>query len=415
MNFKTVALSVAVSVPLALGAVQAAAASISPTPATGTPSLPVHSGPQTQEVRQVVQCGGTVFAVGQFSSVVSHGTTYSRQGGFAFSATPPYNLTSWDPRLSAEVNTVALAPGCSEAWLGTQNGMREVSATTGARNNSFDSGVVSTTVNSLVYWHGHLLAGGGFPGALYSLTTSGHHDGFTSGLDIHGNVGGGTKVYNMQVSPNGKRLLAEGDFTRVGGHGHQQVFELNLDTSPAKVTGWRSGYFSDSCIRRESFFVRSAAWSPDGNTIYVADTGDHAANWHGGELTGLCDVAAAFPTQWRNVNPEWRNFTGCDSYYSVAATSSAVFAAGHQRWVSNRNGCNRAGPGAVPDSGLAGFTTRGSPITSGGSGTYSMSAANADDMLVTSEGLWIASSNRFGSQKCGGQEGHTGLCLLPSS
>jgi hypothetical protein len=42
-----------------------------------------------------------------------------------------------------------------------------------------------------------------------------------------------------------------------------------------------------------------------------------------------------------------------------------------------------------------------------------MSRANADAMLVTGAGLWIASSNRFGSNMCGRVGGHTGICLLP--
>ena len=42
-----------------------------------------------------------------------------------------------------------------------------------------------------------------------------------------------------------------------------------------------------------------------------------------------------------------------------------------------------------------------------------MSRANADDMLLTGAGLWIASSNRFGSDMCGGVGGHSGICLLP--
>ena len=37
----------------------------------------------------------------------------------------------------------------------------------------------------------------------------------------------------------------------------------------------------------------------------------------------------------------------------------------------------------------------------------------ADDMLVTSAGLWIASDNSGGSQACGGVNGLAGLCLLP--
>jgi hypothetical protein len=43
-----------------------------------------------------------------------------------------------------------------------------------------------------------------------------------------------------------------------------------------------------------------------------------------------------------------------------------------------------------------------------------MSPANADDMLTTAQGLWIASSNRDGDDQCGHVGGHAGLCLLRS-
>jgi hypothetical protein len=37
----------------------------------------------------------------------------------------------------------------------------------------------------------------------------------------------------------------------------------------------------------------------------------------------------------------------------------------------------------------------------------------ADDMVVTTEGLWIASDNAFNTDTCGGVHGHAGICLLP--
>ena len=52
-------------------------------------------------------------------------------------------------------------------------------------------------------------------------------------------------------------------------------------------------------------------------------------------------------------------------------------------------------------------------IAPGGKALYSMSRANADDMMFTSAGLWIASSNRFNADTCGGVPGHRGICLLP--
>jgi hypothetical protein len=35
-------------------------------------------------------------------------------------------------------------------------------------------------------------------------------------------------------------------------------------------------------------------------------------------------------------------------------------------------------------------------------------------MLITSAGLWIASDNFDGSNRCGGVSGHAGICFLPN-
>ena len=45
---------------------------------------------------------------------------------------------------------------------------------------------------------------------------------------------------------------------------------------------------------------------------------------------------------------------------------------------------------------------------------YERSRGNgADDMLVTSAGLWIASDNFGNSQTCGFTSGLSGICFLP--
>jgi len=93
--------------------------------------------------------------------------------------------------------------------------------------------------------------------------------------------------------------------------------------------------------------------------------------------------------------------------------------AGHNRWFNNANACNKAGPGAIPAPGLAGLTpgaAGGSLILNSGgtAGLYSRSRGHgADDMLLTSAGLWIASDNFGGNTSCGGKSGFAGLCFLP--
>jgi hypothetical protein len=56
-------------------------------------------------------------------------------------------------------------------------------------------------------------------------------------------------------------------------------------------------------------------------------------------------------------------------------------------------------------------------LNSGGTaGLYSRGRGDgADDMLLTSAGLWIASDNAQNTDSCGGVHGHSGICFLPYS
>jgi hypothetical protein len=296
--------------------------------------------------------------------------------------------------------------------------------------------------------NGHLLAGGKFTSingssaapyfASLSLST-GNNDGFLN-LKISGHyhycdpstgkcsVTFPTQVYNQQLSHDGTRDLAEGVFTSVGGLPRQQIFMLNLAASPASVTGWTSpewdgskgnlpGGYPYQCWFSESFYIRAAAWSPGDSTIYTATTGFHPWNQPTGTFprTGLCDSTAAWPATQSPVLHKWINYTGCDSLFSAAADNAAVYVAGHPRWANNPDGCNFAGTNAVPDPGLQGHSpsTGGVLVNATGKAIYSMSRANADDMLITGAGLWIASTDRFGSSFCGSVGGHSGICFLP--
>jgi len=238
-----------------------------------------------------------------------------------------------------------------------------------------------------------------------------------------------TKVYNQQLSHSGTLDLVEGDFTSVGGLGRQQIFMLNVSGASATVTGWSSPEFDGSkgnlpngyayqCSVKEAFYLRAAAWSADDSTVYTAATGFEPWNWSTAKpRTGLCDSVAAFPaTQVGGLTHTWVNYTGCDSLYSVAADSSAVYIGGHERWANNTNGCNHPGTGSTPAQGLGGFHPDGTLMTNAGgtAGLYSRSRGNgADDLLVTSAGLWVASDNFGGNTSCGGVSGFAGICFLP--
>ena len=90
---------------------------VSPTPASGTPQL-APSG-KTEQVRQLVQCGSRMYAVGAFTRISQGGRTYTRRNAFSFKATAPYTVSNWEPGVNGEVNSVAFKSGnCSSAYLG---------------------------------------------------------------------------------------------------------------------------------------------------------------------------------------------------------------------------------------------------------------------------------------------------------
>jgi hypothetical protein len=420
------------------GAATAGAASatggVSTKPANGTPQLTPANGKGTQKVRQLVKCGSLMYAVGDFKTITQAGHTHTRNGIFSFSATAPYTLSKMLVGVNGEVDSIAFTRhrGCADAYIGgsftSVHGTRarniaEINTSTGSVVKSFGRNA-NSTVHTLLGYQNHLLAGGTFTcingycrNYYASLNSfSGKDDGFAR-LKISGRIPNDVKqIYNQQMSHSGTEDLVEGNFTSAGGKPRQQAFLLDLSGSQAKVTSWNAPVLNDLCRPAESFYARAGAWSPTDRTVYLATTGFHLNSRQSGQfpLTGPCDAVMAIPATRTTVSRYWTEYSGCDSYYAVAADTSTVFAAGHPRWADNPNGCNHAGPGSVPDPGLQGLAADGGKVEqSGGHGIYQMSEANADDMTFTSAGLWIASSNRFNSDSCGGVSGHSGICLLP--
>ena len=418
----------------------AATGPVSATPAAGTPQLATTG--TTEQIRQLVDCGGTMYAVGTFTQISQGATTFTRNNVFSFSDTAPFTVTSWNPNVNGTVNTIAFNGSCTDAYIGGKftmvgstavKNIAEINTTTGAVVAAFKSNA-SGQVESILAAKGHLLTGGFFKGINGSSTdpyyaslnpATGKDDGYlslaVSGHYVYPGVKiNNTEIYNQQLSPNGNSVLVEGDFTSVGGVARQQIFMLSLGASQGTVSAWNSAQFSQFCATNRPFYIQSAAWAPSGTEVYIADTGRNPHNWdHTFPLTGLCSAVAAFPaTQSGSLSPDWINYTGCDSLYSVAADSSAVYAGGAERWADNASGCNHPGTGSVNAPGMGGFT----PGASGGTllensgntaGLYSRARGlGADDMLLTGAGLWIASDNLQGSATCGGVSGHAGICFL---
>ena len=380
---------------LALGAgstaTVTAARSLSPHPAAGTPAL-APTG-TAEQVRQLAECGGIMYAVGTFTEISQGGTAYARDSAFSFSATAPFTLTSWSPDVHGTVNTIAFNGGnCADAYIGGQftsvggtaaKNIAEIDTTTGALVPRFQHNA-NGTVETVLAAGGHLLTGGRFTQINGSTAdpyyaslnpVTGSNDGFLD-LDISGHYTypgvrkNATGVYNQQPGPGGTLDLVEGDFTSAGGLPRQQIFMINLASATATVTRWSSAQWDGSdptaypdyqCADAQPFYIQAAAWSPDGSAIYLATSGGKPWNWNGtfpfppGEL---CAAVAAFPATQAEVTDTWINYTGCGSLYAAAASSSAVFAAGDERWADADSCKNPARHGAIPAPGMAALHRR---------------------------------------------------------
>jgi hypothetical protein len=441
--------------PAALAA-PAATGPVSTTPVVTVPHL--LPGPPAANIRQLVQCGDTMYAVGTFAQIRKGSTTYTRNNVFSFKATSPYTVSSWAPDVNGIVNSITFAGGnCADAYLGgtfsaigstTVKNIAEVDTTAGAVVTAFAHSAAGQ-VQTLASYGTHILVGGYYTSInsssadpyMTSLNaTTGRDDGFIH-LGISGNYqypgvsSNATRVYNQAISHGGTLDLVMGDFTSVGGVPRQQIFELNLATSPATVTPWTSPEWDGSdpsqpyqCAGVEPFYLQAAAWSPDDSTVYIATTGYHpwTAPTGGTPRTGLCDVTAAFPATQASVTHLWTNYSGCDSFFAAAADASAAYFGGHERWSQNPNDCDAQGAGALPAPGMEGVAPGTGALflnSSGTAGLYSRSRGlGADDMLTTSAGLWIGSDNGTfsgstweSSQSCGGVFGLAGICFLPYS
>jgi hypothetical protein len=433
MISKKVSLVTAGAAMLALAAAgpvtAAGSGPVSATPVDYTPHL---STTPNQYVRQLVQCGSTMYAVGTISSIVQGNTTYARGNAFSFSATTGA-VTSWNPQANGEVHSIALSPDCKTAYLGgsftsikgqSATHVAAVDAATGALKTGFAHnapGVVFT----VQYTHGQVIVGGRFVsinGASRNRLAS--LNPITGAATQYANFSitgaypkTSTEIFNSQLSHSGNKMLLEGVFTSFAGHPRQQIVMLDLGATSATLDTWNSPEFSQACADIESFYVRAANWSPDDGTLYIATTGYKPASGPGSGTgqprAGLCDAAAAFPSTGTSVSHRWINYTGCDSLYAVAADANAVYIGGHERWADNAFGCDVKGTGAVDRPGIAALSS-----TTGQALSWNPTRAlghGADDMLLTSGGLWVASDNYTDgqAQQCGGHPKHGGICFFP--
>jgi hypothetical protein len=372
------------------------------------------------KVAAIVQVGNRMVAGGQFTQVASAAaptTAITRSNIFAFDASTGAIDTAFAPVLDGEVESLAVAPDGLHVFAGGQftriNGVAQKSLvklrlTDGARITAF-KGKTNARVKDMAVSGGRLYIGGTFAtvnGVARSALAA--VDPVTGALSNDVNLAftgprtGTVNVDKFDITPDGSRLIAIGNWTYVDGLQRDQIVMVDLTTSPVGVADWATTRYQQQCARVFATYMRDIDISADGSYFVVGTTGAYRAG-------SMCDTAGRWETgrTGSGQQPTWVNYTGGDTLYSVAITGTAVYVGGHQRWMNNSFAGDRAGPGAVAREGIAaldpvnGLPLSWDPGRDRGVGVFSL--------VSTPQGLWIGSD----TDRIGRFEYHCRIAFMP--
>jgi Malectin domain len=390
--------------------------SAKPTSATSLPHV------MNGSVDAITQVGNKIIAAGTFTKVSPAGTFSStgddivRNHIFAFDATSGAIDTSFDPNLTGAASSLAtdgtsIYVGGSFSAVGGVSTIKRIVKlnASGAVDPSFKP-VPSAVVNDLVYRAGRLYIGGAFTTVKVGKVTSPRNalaaldpstGAVLSGINVpftgvydpdnnyNGKLGGDTNIKALDVTPDGSRLVAIGNFSTVGGLARSQLAVLDTSGSTATVAPWATDRYDrahNSCAGVFDTFTRDIDISPDGSYFVVSATGAFA----GGAGSGtMCDSTSRWDLASTGNDPTWIDYTGGDTTYGVAVTGGAVYVGGHMRWENNPFQGDQAGAGAVPREGIAALDpVNGLPLSWN---PGRVRGVGAQALFSTGQGLWVGS------------------------
>lgn len=372
-------------------------------------------------VKSIVQVGEKMIVGGEFSEVreADSDTVLTRRNVFAFDAATGEVDTAFAPNVEDEVEVVLPAADGESVYIGGAFGkvngawhrrLAKLDLQDGEPVSGF-SPWVNARVKDLRLSGGRLYVAGLFGQvegetrrALVAVDPdTGQRDPFLD-LDFAGTHSGGrTKVLKMDISPDGSRLVAVGNFTSVGGLARRQIVVLDLTGAQAQVADWYTPRYEAACSSSFDTYMRDVDFAPNGRYFVVTTTGAYRSP------PRLCDTHARWETgaSGTDVQPTWVNYTGGDTSYAVAVTGTAVYVGGHFRWGNNPFAADRPGPGAVPRDGIAALDpVNGRPLSWNPGRTRGVGVF---DMLATPQGLWVGSD----TDRIGNWEYHGRLALMP--
>ncbi len=378
---------------------------VSEVAASGTPHV------LDGRVLSVTKVGNTVLLGGDFSQARNDNsqTVLARSNLLAFNATTGAISTSFVPNPNGVVQKIVDAGDNETVYvvgnftsIGNQSRSRvaRVRISDGQVVTTFNAGTVSGQVRDAALRDGRLWIGGAFTHvggraqrALATLNpTTGAPTTFMSRVIAGNHNDGVTQVLKFDITPDGDRLVAVGNFHTLDDVVNHQLLMLDTSGASAEPADFRTSFYEARCSTAFDSYMRDVDFSPDGRFFVVSTTGAY------GGSSGPCDTTARFETasSGAGIRPSWVNYTGGDTTYGVEVTDSAVYVGGHFRWQNNAFRGDNAGQGAVAREGIAaldpinGLPFSWNPGRTKGVGVF--------DFLDTPEGLWVASdTDRIGN------------------
>jgi hypothetical protein len=327
-------------------------------------------------VNVMIVMNGTVYVGGTFSTVQNAGsaTNITRNYVLAYNATTGVVSTTFRPIVTGAVEALAPGPDGTSIYIGgnfgstngstTYRRLVRVNATTGATVTSFITNP-NRMVLDLVLRSGQLYAAGEFTqiggsarsGLARLNPTTGAADPtlnlpFTDPW-ISPRVGivSRMRVWRIDVTPDGSKLVAGGNFRQVGGIPRDQVAILDVNRNPVALDSWSSTFFrftdpnnpdpltNNWCSQTFPHYLRDIDISPDGSYAAIVNTGANRPGHISCDSLTRWNLSASGPNQ----EPDWVAKSGGDSFHSVLATGAAIYAGGHQQWMNNPYNPNSCG------------------------------------------------------------------------
>lgn len=415
------ALAIGVLAPLSIGEPAAAA-----TPATGTAAaghstdrmpgdVPSKKTPWILDgqVYKIVQVDDTMIAGGLFTTVADpmNGPQHTRQNLVAFDAETGSVSPTFNPIVEGGAvqqllpgpipGTVYVAGDFTKINGRGPNHLQLLDVSTGEAVRSFRAPSTGGSIQVIELLPNNRLFIGGFfkriagnaHGQFATLdATTGALDPFMNLVAAgNHNTGTGAKApigpREAGLTPTGDRLVVVGNFRTVDGIARDQIVMIDLTgpTAAVRPDWYTTGYTPICSPRAFDSYMRDVEMSPDGSFFVVATTGGpHAGT--------LCDSASRFETYdvGTNLTPTWTDHSGGDTLWGVEVTDSAVYVGGHQRWMNNPNGSDRAAQGAVPRPGLVALDPASGVPLRWNPGRNPRGEA-AYEIYETGSGVWVVS------------------------